>query len=774
MARIKSLGTLLILSVTLIVVLGVAGIVTYVTNSSYNLALHLEQQAMRQSTRNVQEGLNLYTNNALSTARALATQRVLQECLNDVEVDVAQKRLADTLKANPDIWSVLLFDNTGKVVAGVNADGKTLVGGSRADRDYFKEIASGKDVFQARNIITAKTGGTEMYIYAAAHVVKGAKGERLGGVGVFIRWSAFTDRIVDPLRFGERGYAFMLDSTGAIAAHGMDKSLMLKDLSGEDFIKKAMASPKGELKYMWKGESKILTFETDPDTGLVVCMSAYESELTAPARMQRNILMGIGLLVVLALGGGITLVVNRLVVAPIRDIQTFTGAITQGDYKAQLHANFKYELAGLADNLRSMVADLKNKLGFANGVLDGFVLPCTVLDKDNKSAFVNQHMLTALERPGKPADYLGQTSGQMIYGQADRETLSLKALRENRMLQAEVNYTTHTGKAKVFDVTSTPINDMDGNMLGTLAVWFELTEIRAQQKKIEEQNQRIAEAAAAANTVSDQVASASEELAAQIEQSSRGSDEQRARTAEAATAMEQMNSTVMEVARSAGTAAELAERAKREAQQGARLVGEVVGTITNVKTQAEALKSDMTQLGQQAEGIGQIMNVISDIADQTNLLALNAAIEAARAGDAGRGFAVVADEVRKLAEKTMQATNEVGSHIHAVQESARKSIHNTEATTQAIQASTELAHKSGQALNEIVGIVDQTADQVRGIATASEEQSAASEEISRTTEDINRIASETAEAMIQSGQAVSELARLAAELRTIINNMNQG
>jgi len=180
----------------------------------------------------------------------------------------------------------------------------------------------------------------------------------------------------------------------------------------------------------------------------------------------------------------------------------------------------------------------------------------------------------------------------------------------------------------------------------------------------------------------------------------------------------------------------------------------------------------MGRLGKQAEDIGQILEVISDIADQTNLLALNAAIEAARAGDAGRGFAVVADEVRKLAEKTMSATSEVGGHIRSIQESARGNIKNTETTTEAIQASTGLASKSGEALREIVGMVDETADQVRGIATASEEQSAASEEISRTTEQINRIAGETSEAMIQSGQAVSDLARLAQELRTIINDMN--
>jgi methyl-accepting chemotaxis protein len=190
-----------------------------------------------------------------------------------------------------------------------------------------------------------------------------------------------------------------------------------------------------------------------------------------------------------------------------------------------------------------------------------------------------------------------------------------------------------------------------------------------------------------------------------------------------------------------------------------------------VMTQAQELKTDMNTLGKQAEGISQIMTVINDIADQTNLLALNAAIEAARAGEAGRGFAVVADEVRKLAEKTMSATREVGDAISGIQQGTKKNVGNVENIGRLIEEATDLANKSGEALKEIVGLVDMASDQVRSIATAAEEQSAASEEINRSIEDINRISSEVSEAMRQSAHAVGEMAEQAQVLNGLIHEL---
>jgi methyl-accepting chemotaxis protein len=293
---------------------------------------------------------------------------------------------------------------------------------------------------------------------------------------------------------------------------------------------------------------------------------------------------------------------------------------------------------------------------------------------------------------------------------------------------------------------------------------------RAERAKAE----GMMQAAMQLEKVVEVVSSASEELSAQIEQSSRGTEVQSNRVGETATAMEEMNATVLEVARNASQAAESSNTARAKAMEGAKIVAQVVAGINTMQTVSMAMKEDMGVLGKQAEGIGQIMNVISDIADQTNLLALNAAIEAARAGDAGRGFAVVADEVRKLAEKTMTATKEVGEAISGIQHGTKKNLDNVERAVTTVVQATEMANKSGESLQEIVHLVEVSTDQVRSIATASEEQAAASEEINKSIEDINRISGETASAMNQSAQAVGELANQAGNLRKLIETMKAG
>ncbi|MFV0422472.1 methyl-accepting chemotaxis protein [Oleidesulfovibrio sp.] len=254
---------------------------------------------------------------------------------------------------------------------------------------------------------------------------------------------------------------------------------------------------------------------------------------------------------------------------------------------------------------------------------------------------------------------------------------------------------------------------------------------------------------------------------------SNGTQMQVARINETATAMEEMNATVMEVARNASEAAEQTNSSREKALEGAQVVSATVTAMNQLKNLAGDLKDNMHQLGQQSESIGAIINVINDIADQTNLLALNAAIEAARAGDAGRGFAVVADEVRKLAEKTMTATKEVGDSIRSIQSLARTNVEGMDEASKAIDNAATLSASSGQMLEEIVAMAQEAAGQVQSIATAAEEQSAASEEITRSVEEVNNLAQDNGRMVGETVQDVSQLVEQATTLSQLVEELKR-
>lgn len=250
---------------------------------------------------------------------------------------------------------------------------------------------------------------------------------------------------------------------------------------------------------------------------------------------------------------------------------------------------------------------------------------------------------------------------------------------------------------------------------------------------------------------------------------------QRERATETVKVMEKMNASVLEVCSNADEAARNVENARQEAEDGGKLMQEVVSSVSHVQEVARDLDRQLTELGRKAQDISRIMDMISDVADQTNLLALNAAIEAARAGEAGRGFAVVADEVRKLAEKTMSATGEVATVVRAIQEGAGASAEGMHNVAELIDYSTELASDAGEALKRIVSMVQNSASQVRSIATVSERQSATSAEMARNSHAVNKIATEVAEIMDEAGVSVGDLSQEATELEQIIARLkNEG
>ncbi len=307
----------------------------------------------------------------------------------------------------------------------------------------------------------------------------------------------------------------------------------------------------------------------------------------------------------------------------------------------------------------------------------------------------------------------------------------------------------------------------------------EQAEIAAKQANTEKQRvqeilTRVEEVATQATGIAQQLSSASDELAEQIKEAANGAERQRDIAQSTVSDMERMNDSVAEVVHNTENANSLANDSRQKAGEGEGAVNTAVAAMKEMHNHATSLRSEMGNLEQQTEGIGQIITVISDIADQTNLLALNAAIEAARAGEYGRGFAVVADEVRKLAEKTMQATNEVENYIENMQQAAKGNIAAMEKTSEMVNQATESVNTSGEVLKEIVGLIAQTSEQVQAITTATDEQSETTKKVTDSTGQVEEIATETADSMEQSAQAINELAKLAGNLKTIISSLQNG
>ncbi len=277
--------------------------------------------------------------------------------------------------------------------------------------------------------------------------------------------------------------------------------------------------------------------------------------------------------------------------------------------------------------------------------------------------------------------------------------------------------------------------------------------------KVQELMQQIGVSSEQVSNAANQISSASEQMAA-------GAEEQQAQLSEVATTTEQMSAMILEASKNADETRENAQQTGKTAESGREVVSKTVTGFETVARTVERAAGQIESLSKRSEEIGNVIQVIDDIADQTNLLALNANIEAARAGDAGRGFAVVADEVRKLAERTVSATAEISSMIETIQGEIQAAVESMAAIQEQSKAGLELVGQSDQSLQEISGAITGVVTAVEQIATSTNEQSSGAEEISKNIEGVTTVAKESA-------SSAQELAASAEQLNREVEGLNK-
>ena len=791
------------------IILGIGSTLLIVTGKMDTMNERSTQAYMEHALSSTNDYVALFFKQAQESAAMLAATPAVREAFGRLPLftanrepqKVARSAMTPEARAVDEIFQLVKDSHTNysSVTFGAE-DGGFLeyplaswpAGHDPRTKKWYRQQMEGS---RAVNISSAYTTAQGVPACAVTAKVAGPDGKPLGVIDIDITLSALVS-MVEGIKIGQTGSIILLEDNGMVLAAPQYKSWVNRNISQCDVpaLQNLLAAGGTGTLALDGVEKRVVVYKGFQNWSMIALIDESEVNAAMNEALRQVLLAGAAITAVLFL---LALWIVQSIRKPLHQMVQCTTSISNGDLDClppakrfsaellELHTGLSRitdtcksmrtqvtaTVGNVADGyLRSSInesefrGDFKKIVESINGlagsmlaVIDKIPSPIMIRDAQRKIRFLNEAGMLGGKAPEKMTG--SACSGHFRADACAAGCAADKCFASGR--KENMNTVSHPADSAAIDMFYTALP------YGSDAVLALMTD----QTQMLQAQRQIMEVAGEVEEVGTKLSAASHELAHIIALSDQGAERQAMRVGETASAMEEMNSTVLEVARNAEQAANMAMGTREKAQQGAEIVRKSVNCIQTVQSQSLQLKNDMNTLNRNAADISQIMSVISDIADQTNLLALNAAIEAARAGDAGRGFAVVADEVRKLAEKTMSSTTEVARAITAIQSSAGQSVTSVDASTRSIEEATTFVTLSGTALEEIVSMVDTTADQVRAIATASEEQSATSDEINRSVNEINEIGIKTAQGMRDANLAVSGLKELSQTLDALLKTM---
>jgi twitching motility protein PilJ len=249
-----------------------------------------------------------------------------------------------------------------------------------------------------------------------------------------------------------------------------------------------------------------------------------------------------------------------------------------------------------------------------------------------------------------------------------------------------------------------------------------------------------------------------------------GAAERQSREIEETTAQVlQVSRSISEVSSTAEEGARVAQRSLAAADKGRAAVQNSISGMNDIREQIQETSKRIKRLGESSQEIGEIVELISDITEQTNVLALNAAIQAASAGEAGRGFSVVAEEVQRLAERSGEATKQIGAIVKTIQADTQDAVAAMEKSTTGVVEGAKLSDAAGQALSEIDFVTKNLAQLIEQISKATQTQASATNKVAQNMQDILEITRQTTRGTQQAAGSIRDLAAVAQELKSSVS-----
>ena len=277
-----------------------------------------------------------------------------------------------------------------------------------------------------------------------------------------------------------------------------------------------------------------------------------------------------------------------------------------------------------------------------------------------------------------------------------------------------------------------------------------------------------------ASSAIDEVTSTMHEMSVNVQNMVKSTQVQASSVSETSASIDQMVASIQRVADTAKVLLDISNRSREEVHSGITTMEKATDGLNRINATITSSGEIIGALGQRADDIGKIIEVIDDLAEQTNLLALNAAIEAARAGEHGLGFAVVADEVRKLAEKSAQSTKEISELIQSIQKEARKAVENMDRSTGIVNEGLDLGGELNSALRKISNVVTEVYKFAQEIGAATNEQSHGSSQIARATTRLNEITHEINSAVEEQASGAHAVVKAMERMRELVQQSTSG